>query len=63
MDIRDTYSKCNRGPGGFSCSCCRIGSKKQSKVINARGKRRAARLACKRAGMDGADFASVMVNH
>lgn len=49
MDIRDTYSKCNRGPGGFSCSCCRVPgtTKKGTKVINSRAKRRAARLACK----------------
>jgi hypothetical protein len=40
-----------------------VGTKKHSKVINARAKRRAARLACKaEIRMDGADFARIMVN-
>lgn len=63
MDIRDTAKKCNRGPGGFKCSCCRHGTLKQAKVMNSRMKRRVSRLACKREiRMDGTEFANAMVN-
>ena len=61
MDKRDSYSKCLSGPGGINCPCCRRGTKVWAKKANSRGKRRAARQEIKRQGMDGADFARVMV--
>lgn len=39
MKIHDT--KIERGPGGIGCSCCRVGSKKFSRVaINRRARRK-----------------------
>lgn len=47
MDARDSYHKAIGGPGGLNCPCCCLGDKKYAKRLNARGKRRKARLECK----------------
>ena len=44
MDKRDSYKKVIRGPGGINCPCCRMGSKGYAKRLNARGKRRQAKI-------------------
>lgn len=45
MEKRDSYKKAIAGPGGINCSCCRCGSKAFAKRLNARGKRRLAKMA------------------
>lgn len=45
MEKRDSYKKAIIGPGGLNCSCCRCGSKGYAKRLNARGKRRLAKMA------------------
>ena len=45
MEKRNSYKKAIAGPGGLNCSCCRCGSKVYAKRLNARGKRRIAKIA------------------
>ena len=45
MEKRDSYKKAISGPGGINCPCCRCGSKVYAKRLNARGKRRLAKVA------------------
>lgn len=44
VSARNSYLKAVCGPGGLNCSCCRVGSKKYAKALNARGVRRLTRL-------------------
>lgn len=50
--MKATHPKAIRGPGGLHCECCRIGSKKETRVVLNRITRRKNRQATNKIAKD-----------